>query len=112
MGYVVGHASQVLMHTCKFVVKAKARNRVRLTKHKTVHVWVEGTIQDTIGFKKYRGKGLVYTEGAPIARDTPIRYNPLVDDGFSDTHKQYYSGADAVHLGPCCNIQAGGLTVE
>jgi len=115
-GYVVGHAVQVLMHDCKFVVSAKGRDRVRATGHKTVHAWVEGTIQYTIGFKAYKGRGYHHTDPAECERTmVPLRYNPMVDDRFCVNESPwctYVTGAEVVHLCPGRHMQAGGLTME
>lgn len=115
-GYVVGHAKEVLMHDCEFVVSAKGRDRVRATGHKTVHAWVEGTIHRTIGFKDYKARGFRLTDAHSSERTmAPLRYNPMVDDSFCVNESPwctYVTGAEVVHLGPDRLMQAGGLTVE
>ena len=116
LGFVVGHANEVLMHNCKFVVSPTGRDRVRATGHKTVHAWVEGTIQYTVDFKEYKNRGFHHTDAHNSEQTmVPLRYNPMVDDRFC-TNKSpwcdYVTGAEVVNLGPGRNMIAGGLTYE
>lgn len=41
-GLVLGHTSKASLEYCIFVVSEKGRNKVRQTKRKSVHAWIDG----------------------------------------------------------------------
>lgn len=43
-GYVVAHATEVILLNAEFVVKEAGQKRVRKTKTKNVHAWVRGEL--------------------------------------------------------------------
>lgn len=73
---VVAHASQVCLRDAEFCVNEKGRQRVILTKRKTVHAWVSGYLD----------------ERRLPAHNRLVRYNPYKNRGFLVNHsgKDYY----------------------
>ena len=48
-GKVIDHRDCVILHNCKFVVGPKGRDRVLRTKHKNVHAFVRGYLDEVDG---------------------------------------------------------------
>lgn len=71
-GLVVAHAKRVCLKYCRFLVNEKGREKVRQTKHKTVHAFIEG-FYDTSGM------------GTTAAKDLrlEVKYNPFREDYFT-----------------------------
>lgn len=68
---VLGHASNLLLSGCKFVVNQKGRERVIREKKKNVHAWVEGHFGII-----HAGDDKIFSEG------TEIYYNPYTNTHF------------------------------
>lgn len=68
---VLGHASNLLLVDCKFKVNQSGREKVRQTKKKNVHAWIEGSFAPV---KNWTDR---YYNGGSI-----VRYNPYVDNHF------------------------------
>lgn len=69
-GYVVAHATEVILLNAEFIVKQSGRKRVKKTGRKNVHAWVKGDIV------KERVKP---DNGRLRAR---VMYNPKKNDTF------------------------------
>lgn len=67
-GLVVGHATDLLLHSCKFKVSEAGRKRVREEKIRNVHAYCVGYV--------------AHKEPTEHTFWLPIRYNPYKDDGF------------------------------
>lgn len=70
-GLVLGHATDLLLSRCKFVVNQKGRERVLRDKKKNVHAWIEGSF------------GVIHVGDDKIFGDgTPIYYSPYTNTHF------------------------------
>jgi hypothetical protein len=80
-GLVLGHASNLLLSRCKFVVKQSGRTRVIKERKKNVHAWIEGSYGII-----HAGDDRIFSEG------TKVRYNPYQNitfirgEGPDETH--------------------------
>lgn len=70
-GLVLGHASNLLLGTCKFVVKQTGRERVLREKKKNVHAWIEGSFGIV-----HVGDDKIFSEGIGVS------YNPYTNSEF------------------------------
>lgn len=71
-GKVACHAENVLVENVRFIVSKAGQKRVRETKRKNVHAFIEGTWIDTRVFSLYRYDAV------------ELYYNPYTCDGFID----------------------------
>lgn len=69
-GYVVAHATEVILLNAEFIVKEAGQKRVRKTKRKNVHAWVRGDLV----------KKLEPSENNKIR--AKVIYNPKKHDNF------------------------------
>lgn len=70
-GLVLGHATNLLLTDCQFKVSWAGREKVRKTKKKNVHAWVEGSFAPVRDWTdKYYNDGLL------------IGYNPYKNNSF------------------------------
>ncbi len=70
-GLVLGHATDLLLSRCKFVVSQKGRERVLKEKKKNVHAWIEGSYGII-----HAGDDRIFSEGERV------RYNPYTNSHF------------------------------
>lgn len=70
-GLVLGHASNLLLNRCCFIVRQKGRERVLKERKKNVHAWIEGSF-GIIHF----GDSRIFSEGIGV------RYNPYTNNQF------------------------------
>ncbi len=70
-GLVLGHASNLLLSRCRFVVNQAGRERVLREKKKNVHAWIEGSYSII-----HAGDDRIFSDG------TPICYNPYTNSHF------------------------------
>ena len=69
-GYVVAHATEVILLNAEFIVKESGRKRVKKTGRKNVHAWVRGDIV----------KAMVKPEKGRLR--AKVTYNPKKNDTF------------------------------
>jgi hypothetical protein len=71
-GHVVGHTAEIALMYCRCYASKPAAARMRKTKRKEVHAWIEG---------------IITTEVRPVSRK--VRYNAYLYDFFYDneTHQ-------------------------
>lgn len=70
-GLVLGHATNLLLSRCEFVVKQAGRERVIKEKRKNVHAWIEGSFGII-----HMGDDKIFSEGIGV------RYNPYINSEF------------------------------
>lgn len=70
-GLVLGHASNLLLSDCYFVVKEAGRKRVLKEKKKNVHAWIEGSFGVI-----HAGDDRIFSEGIRV------KYNPYQNQTF------------------------------
>ena len=73
-GLVVGHSDMLTMVKCRFLVSEKGQAKVRRTKQKNVHAFIEGLIT----LKGCMGTSADSNDKLPVK----ITYNPYEDEGF------------------------------
>lgn len=87
-GKVACHAENVLMQNVRFIVSRAGQKRVRETKRKNVHAFIEGT----------------WTNGnvPPVLGDwVELYYNPYTCDGFINR-----KSGQIVNVAQCCDVEA------
>ena len=68
---VLGHASDLLLTQCKFVVNQAGRKRVLKEKKKNVHAWISGSLSVI-----HAGDDRIFSDG------TKVQYNPYTNSQF------------------------------
>lgn len=96
-GQVAVKALTVCLVDCRMVVSTKARDRVRVSKRKTPHAYIEGVI------------------GGHESVGTNIRYNPYSMDGFTTPDGSLVESCESITMkvtpeGPRC--YARGLVLR
>ena len=95
-GLVLGHASNLLLSRCEFVVKEAGRQRVIKEKRKNVHAWIQGSF----GIIHY-GDDRIFSEG------TRVSYNP-----YTNTHFELAECGEPVMGANIVFIQEGIVTAS
>lgn len=80
-GKVIGHADNLTLWNCDFIVRKSGQKRVRETKEKNVHAFVQG----------------FYTEKVFVLSGAKVSYNPYKMDTFM-ANGQPIEKAEAVYL--------------
>jgi hypothetical protein len=70
-GLVLGHASNLLLNRCYFIVRSRGRERVLREKRKNVHAWLEGSFGII-----HAGDSGIFSEGYRVT------YNPYENESF------------------------------
>ncbi len=70
-GLVLGHAENLLLSRCKFIVRQVGRERVLREKKKNVHAWIEGSFGII-----HCGDDMIFNDGIGV------RYNPYTNSEF------------------------------
>lgn len=70
-GLVLGHASNLMLSGCKFVVNQNGRDRVLRERKKNVHAWIEGRFGVI-----HAGDDRIFSEGIGVC------YNPYTNNQF------------------------------
>ena len=86
---VIGHCRSITMKDVSFICNEKGRDRVRRTKQKNVHAWLEGTPCYLSGFVAFKGRARPQVAIAPFINSrkagcSKAYYNPYITDEWVD----------------------------
>lgn len=86
-GLVLGHARNILLNNCIFVVNQVGRQRVVETKRKRIHAWVEGHFgvihaahddlfskEPIVKYDPYKNESFIYEDNGEPIRSSSVVY--------------------------------------
>ena len=105
-GRVIAHATHVVLSGCNFVVGESGRQKVRDTKQKNVHAYIQGKLEEAYITKDRLGliSQVKITSGKEgftlkeLDKASRVYYNPYKHDQFSTEEGSHLFEADKVWL--------------